>query len=135
MSGIDDKKLDGLIRAAGQSRILGKADIEGRDPGWHPENLGAGFAVSPTSTEEVSRILSFCNQHGVGVVPHGGLTGLAGGAVSSEGQVILMLGGMCSTTVDPEIGIATVEAGATLQAIDNASARPCPGTSIPSNWN
>ena len=122
MSGIDDKTLSGLVDASGNARIYRETDLEGRDPGWHPGNLGASVAIAPTTTEEISRILAFCNRAGVGVVPHGGLTGLAGGAASGAGQIILMLTGMSSTEIDPESGIAVVEAGATLESVDKAAA-------------
>jgi len=122
MSEIDVKTLGALISAAGNARIYRNGDLRARDPGWHPENLGAGLAVAPTTTKEVSDILSFCNRAGVGVVPHGGLTGLAGGAASKNGQIIMMLTELRSTTVDPETGVAVVGAGATLESVDRAAA-------------
>ena len=45
----------------------------------------------PESREEVAQLLALCNQHGVPVVPRGSGTGLAGGAVPSQGGVALCL--------------------------------------------
>ena len=47
--------------------------------------------VLPQSVEEVARILASCNEQGVPVVTRGSGTGLAGGAVPSEGGVVLCL--------------------------------------------
>ena len=62
------------------------------DPGWHPRNFGAGIVVSPANTQAVSRLLAFCDERGIGVVPQGGRTGLVGGGVSQPGEIILGLG-------------------------------------------
>ena len=40
----------------------------------------------PRTTDEVSRFLSLASEHGVAVVPSGGRTGLAAGAVAGEGD-------------------------------------------------
>ena len=47
--------------------------------------------VRPRSTDEVVAVLRLCHQHRVAVVPQGGLTGLAGGAVPVAGSVALSL--------------------------------------------
>ena len=45
----------------------------------------------PESTEEVSIFLKFCSERGICVVPSGGRTGLAGGAVAAHREVVLSL--------------------------------------------
>src|SRR5262245_33082876 len=47
--------------------------------------------VFPRTTEEVSRFLKRCSQHRVPVVPSGGRTGLAAGAVAAHGEIVLSL--------------------------------------------
>ena len=47
--------------------------------------------VLPESRDEVAQLLALCNQRGVPVVPRGSGTGLAGGAVPSQGGVALCL--------------------------------------------
>jgi FAD/FMN-containing dehydrogenase len=47
--------------------------------------------LKPKSTSEVSKILQWCNQRGIGVVPQGGNTGLVGGSVPINDEVILSL--------------------------------------------
>ena len=57
----------------------------------HAENLGAGLLARPATPGEVARVLALCARYHVGVVPQGGRTGLAGGAVSQPGELILSL--------------------------------------------
>ncbi len=47
--------------------------------------------VFPESTQEVSRILALAHSLGVPIVPSGGRTGLSGGAVATNGEVVLSL--------------------------------------------
>ena len=47
--------------------------------------------VLPRSTRGVSRILKICHAAGQTVVPQGGMTGLAGGAIPSAGDVCLSM--------------------------------------------
>ena len=56
----------------------------------------------PRTTEEVSRFLKLCSKHRVAVVPSGGRTGLSGGAVATNGEMVLSLERMNQIgTVDP----------------------------------
>ena len=48
--------------------------------------------VFPENTHEVSKILSFCNQERIKVVPRGAGTGLSGGALPLEDCILLCLG-------------------------------------------
>ena len=47
--------------------------------------------LKPKSTSEVSKILQWCNQRGIGVVPQGGNTGLVGGSVPINDELVLSL--------------------------------------------
>lgn len=78
--------------------------------------------VRPRSTEDVSATLRLCHQHRVPVVPQGGLTGLAGAAVPSADCVALSLERMPAIeTIDARSATMTVQAGATLQAVQEAA--------------
>ena len=50
------------------------------------------IAVFPENTKEVSKILSYCNQHRIKVVPRGAGTGLSGGALPLADGILLCLG-------------------------------------------
>jgi FAD/FMN-containing dehydrogenase len=74
--------------------------------------------VFPHTTAEVSRLLALANAHHVAVVPSGGRTGLAAGAVAKQGEVVLSLSRM--TRMDPvDVSGATVrvQAGAITEVV------------------
>ncbi|MDH1426848.1 FAD-binding oxidoreductase [Comamonas aquatica] len=78
--------------------------------------------VRPRSTEDVSATLRLCHQHRAPVVPQGGLTGLAGAAVPSADCVALSLERMPAIeAIDARSATMTVQAGATLQAVQEAA--------------
>jgi FAD/FMN-containing dehydrogenase len=79
--------------------------------------------VLPRSTDEVSRILKICHAVGQAFVPQGGMTGLAGGAVPSAGDVSLSLERMSGVeSIDHASATMTVRAGTTLQEVQEAAA-------------
>lgn len=72
----------------------------------------------PRSTEEVAGLVKLCAVHSVPIVPSGGRTGLAGGAVAAKGELVLSLARM--RTMHPVDGIGCtvrVQAGAVTQAV------------------
>lgn len=74
--------------------------------------------VFPKSTAEVSRVLKFCNDNGLAVVPSGGRTGLSGGACATQGEVVLSLEKMNRMgEVDATSFTLHVECGAITQAV------------------
>jgi len=74
--------------------------------------------VFPRSTDEVARFMRLCSQHRVAVVPSGGRTGLAGGAVAPNGEVVLSLSRMSAMgSVDPLAQTVRVQAGAVTEAV------------------
>ena len=87
--------------------------------GLHTEEaIQAEIIVRPESTEEVSKILSVCNQAGQPVIVHGGLTGLVYGTRTSPDQLILSLERMNTIEeVDPIGRTLTCQSGGTLQNI------------------
>ena len=111
------------------SALLGAAAVRSgealalQDPGWHKDNLRAGVMVSPANTAEVSRLLAWCHARHIGVVPHGGRTGLVGGAISHPGEVIVSTSRLAHPLdIDAVSGVALVGAGVTLQALQEAAA-------------
>jgi FAD/FMN-containing dehydrogenase len=76
----------------------------------------------PRSTDEVSRALAICATHNIPVVPQGGLTGLTGGTVPSEGALLLSMERMAKIEeIDPVSQLMIVQAGTPLQAIQEAA--------------
>ncbi|QSQ23073.1 FAD-binding oxidoreductase [Pyxidicoccus parkwayensis] len=99
------------------TREPGELQEFGRD--WTRVYTPAPSAVvRPRSTDEVSRLLALCNQHRVAVVPSGGRTGLAGGAVAARGEVVLSLQRMARMgPVDLLGNTVRVQAGAVTEAV------------------
>lgn len=74
--------------------------------------------VFPRTTDEVIRFLRLCSQHQISVVPSGGRTGLAGGAVAPNKEVVLSLSRMNRMgPVDPMAQTVRVQAGAVTEAV------------------
>jgi FAD/FMN-containing dehydrogenase len=97
--------------------------VDELDPGFYPDNLGAGIVALPATTRDVRAIVNLCRAHKVSIVPHGGRTGLAGAAASVPGQLIVDLKAMKRIVeLDFDTGTISVEAGATLQEVQQACA-------------
>lgn len=78
--------------------------------------------VLPASTEEISKILSFCSTAGQTVVVQGGLTGLAGGAHPQAGEIALSLERLQGIEeVDVASRTMTVWAGTPLYQVQEAA--------------
>jgi FAD/FMN-containing dehydrogenase len=72
----------------------------------------------PRTTEEVARLLALCNEACVAVVPSGGRTGLAGGAVAANGEIVLSLARMRRMDPVDLLGATVrVQAGAITEAV------------------
>ncbi len=79
--------------------------------------------VFPRCTQEVSQVLKICSAQGVAVVPSGGRTGLAGGAMATNGEIVLSLTRMNHMAdVDSIAQTITVEAGAITEAVHQKTA-------------
>ncbi|MFA5494470.1 MAG: FAD-binding oxidoreductase [Porticoccaceae bacterium] len=55
---------------------------------WRPD---PSLVVRPDCIEQVQRIVLLANRHNIPLVPSGGRTGLAGGAVARDGEVVVTL--------------------------------------------
>ncbi|NLC35634.1 MAG: FAD-binding oxidoreductase [Alcaligenaceae bacterium] len=124
VGGNADEVLAALQNALGESELLtGTAISDKYLKDWSGERGQMPLAVlRPRSTEEVSKALAVCHAHHWPVVPQGGLTGLAGGAVPSEGAVVISLERMSGVEeIDAASATLTVLAGTPLQAAQEAA--------------
>jgi FAD/FMN-containing dehydrogenase len=81
--------------------------------------------VAPADTAAVARVLAFCNEHRVGVVPQGGNTSYCGGATpdASSSQVLLSLARMNRVRgIDAGNYTMIAEAGCILASLQTAAA-------------
>ncbi|WP_200882485.1 FAD-binding oxidoreductase [Halomonas sp. TG39a] len=119
----DDAFLDLLLSAFGDNVLLGESIPASCHSDWTGHAACRPLAlVRPTSTQEVSKLLQLCNQHRRAIVPQGGMTGLAGGAVPTAESVALSLIKLSGVeNVDQVAATLTVRAGTTLQAVQDAA--------------
>ena len=88
---------------------------------WTGRYKGSTSAVTfPHSTDEVAKILSWCSTNQVRVVPQGGNTGMVGGSVPLNGELIISLRKMKNVSFsNTNRNQIVAEAGATLLEIQN----------------
>lgn len=121
---MSDSPLAELIRRLPELRVLtAPGDLEhyGRD--WTRRWTPAPLAIAlPASIEEVQAIVHWANEHGVALVPSGGRTGLSGGAVAANGELVLSLERMNRVLAfDAVDRTLTVQPGITLHAVHEAA--------------
>ncbi len=93
--------------------------VEMRDL-WHGQTP---VVLRPGSLEEVAAIVKVANETRTAIVPQGGNTGLVGGQVPHNGEVVLSLNRLDRIReVDAVSNTMTVEAGVTLQRAREAAA-------------
>ena len=88
------------------------------------DTLVAQALVRPKTTEQVSAVVRWCNDNGLRVVTHGGLTGLVHGADAGPGDVILSLDACARSEHRSAAAHATVQAGVVLQTLQEAVDAP-----------
>lgn len=84
----------------------------------------AAMVLRPVSTSEVSELIRIADETGTAVVPQSGNTGLVGGQIPFEhgSEIVLSLDRMKTIRdVDPVDNSITVEAGVTLQQVQDAA--------------
>ncbi|MEO6624235.1 MAG: FAD-binding oxidoreductase [Burkholderiaceae bacterium] len=116
--------VDTLLQALGPDVVATGSALQGRR---HADWSGAPSRtpralVRPRSTEQLAQALRICHRLGQSVVPQGGLTGLAGGACCGADDVAINLERMNAIEdIDPVSCTVTVQAGAILQAVQDAA--------------
>ncbi|MGK5089153.1 FAD-binding oxidoreductase [Bdellovibrionota bacterium FG-2] len=95
------------------------ADLE--EYGWDWTKLyppKPSLICFPRETTEVAHLARLCSEFGVALVPSGGRTGLAGGAVATNGEVVVSLVKMRRLgDVDTLSNTLRVQAGAVTEAV------------------
>lgn len=87
---------------------------------WMHKYRGQGrLVVKPNSTEEVSKILKYCNDNMLAVVPQGGNTGLVGGSVPVFDEIVINMSRMNQIhSFDEVSGSLVLDAGCVLEVAD-----------------
>jgi FAD/FMN-containing dehydrogenase len=128
MAVVDAPEVDfavAITEMLGESGVLTGDDVTAYATDWRRQYSARPACVArPRSTQEVAQIVAWCAAHGVSIVPHGGNTGMVGGAVPSspDNQLVLSLERLNAIrdidTIDMSM---VVEAGLPLQAVQEAA--------------
>ncbi len=119
-----DSRVAELARLAPELRLtVEPADLEfyGRD--WTRRWTPAPLAIAlPASIAEVQTIARWASAHRVGLVPSGGRTGLSGGAVAANGELVVSFERMNRVVAFDAIDrTLTVQPGIALEAVHNSA--------------
>lgn len=83
---------------------------------WLKHYKGGSVVCFPRSTEDISKILKYCNDNNIGVVPQGGNTGLVGGSVGVSNELIISTKFLNKIiSIDTISGVLVCEAGCIIQ--------------------
>ncbi|OWZ53847.1 hypothetical protein LQV05_006572 [Cryptococcus neoformans] len=96
-------------------------ELQAFNDDWMNKYHGKGpIVVKPKTTEEVSKVMKYCYDKGLAVVPQGGNTGLVGGSNPVHDEIILNLSNLSQIrSFDPVSGIFVADAGVILEVADN----------------
>lgn len=111
--------INSLKEIVGRKNLLTGDDVSNRNEDWGRHKPSAARAlVKPASTEELSAVMALCHERAQAVVIHGGLTGLAQGAVSTPNEIVVSLERMKGIeALDVDNRAMTVWAGTPLQEV------------------
>lgn len=96
-------------------------DLEPFNSDWMRKYRGhTKLVVKPATTTEVSRILKYCNDNMLAVVPQGGNSGLVGGSVPVFDEIVVNTSRMNNVRSFDEVsGTLVVDAGCILEVVDH----------------
>lgn len=113
---------EALRASLGRDAVLDAAAAAERPTSyWNPAPMQAALLVRPRDTADVSTVLRACHAHRVPVVTHGGLSGCVEGVIADRHSVVLSMERLRAVEeIDPVGATVTVQAGVTLQALQEA---------------
>lgn len=122
---VDDDARAEFLSALGSKGVIALEDAAPMLEEWRGRWRGApGLVIAPGSTEETAAAVRICAARGLAITPQGGNTGLVGGQIPANGEVLLSLKRMTAVRdVSPLDNAMTVEAGLTLVAAQEEAAK------------
>ena len=96
-------------------------DLEAFNSDWMHKYRGhTRLVLKPKTTEEVSKVLKYCNDNMLAVVPQGGNSGLVGGSVPVFDEIVISTSRMDNIrSFDNVSGVLVVDGGCILEVVDN----------------
>ena len=121
MQRLSDQIIEDLTNFVGNKNLKAGKLHESIEEGINHGNLGADIIINPVDIEQLCNVIGYCNKNSIAVIPHGGRTGLSGGALSYHGQLIVQTLKLNKIIdLDFTAGTATVESGVKLEELENA---------------
>jgi len=78
------------------------------------------LVLKPKTTQQVSEIMKYCNEHKLAVVPQGGNTGLVGGSIPVFDEIVLSTANLNQIrSFDAVSGVLVSDSGCVLEILDN----------------
>ena len=116
-----DTALSEIRNVVGDRNVIVGDDTAGHVVDWTGRYVGSTPAVvRPGSTNDVAEIIRICRRHSVAVVPQGGNTGMVGGSVPLNGEIVLSLQRLNSVGEVDELALqVTADAGVTIEQLQN----------------
>lgn len=95
-------------------------DLEPFNSDWMRKYKGRSkLVVKPGSIHDVSKVLRYCNENSLAVVPQGGNSGLVGGSVPVHDEIVISMSRMNRIrSFDGTSGTLVVDAGCILEVAD-----------------
>ena len=121
----DDPLASALRGIVGENNVIDDPEVrEQYELDWTGRFHGhARLVVRPGSTDEVSRVAAACAAAEVPMIPQGGNTGLVGGGVPRDGEVLISLTRLNTLgPVDPATRLVEMGAGVTLRQLQEHAA-------------
>lgn len=119
---INDSYIKYFRSILGTNRVITNTeDAEKYNVDWFSQVRGSSnLVLKPKTTEEVSKILLFCNENKLAVCPHGGNTGVNGGSIPVFDEVVISTELMNEIiSLDENSGVLVCQAGCILENMDN----------------
>lgn len=117
ISETDRTELLSMVNGKG---LEGIENLDGYNTDWMNTVRGqSSLVLRPQTTEQMSKILKYCNENKIAVNPQGGNTGLVGGSNPVFDEVIISTSLMNQVEdVDPVSGILVAQAGCVLDDLN-----------------
>lgn len=118
---IQQEDIDFFKSVTSANAVLTGEDTEAFNVDWMRKFRGQSKVVlKPKSAEEISKILKYCNDNLIAVVPQSGNTGLVGGSTPVFDEVILSMVNLNKIrSFDKVSGTLVADAGCILEVVDN----------------
>jgi FAD/FMN-containing dehydrogenase len=124
MQNVSPEAASEIAAALGPKSLIAREDWAPYLEEWRGRWHGApSLIAAPGSTEEAARLVRLCAARRIAMTPIGGNTGLVGGQMATDGEVLVSMHRMNRIRLVDAAGMTMIaEAGATLAAAQDAAA-------------